>query len=144
MKGAESMVREIMKDPLFLSVKSADATRADIPAAMDLLETLNAHRHECIGMAANMIGVSKRIIVYVDQISGQPQLMLNPVITAKSKPYDTEEGCLSLPGVRPTVRYEKITVEYFDLAFKKHKGTFTGLTAQIIQHEIDMTNGILI
>ncbi len=138
------MVRDIMKDPVFLSIKSADATRADLPAAMDLLETLNAHRHECIGMAANMIGVSKRIIVYVDQQNGQAQLMLNPVITAKSKPYDTEEGCLSLPGVRPTTRYEKISVEYFDLSFRKHKGSFTGLTAQIIQHEIDMTNGILI
>ena len=138
------MIREIMKDPLFLSVKSTDAGRADIQTAMDLLETLNAHRHECIGMAANMIGVSKRIIVYVDQNSGMPQLMLNPVITAKSKPYQTEEGCLSLPGVRPATRFEKITVEYQDLSLRKHKSTFTGLTAQIIQHEVDMTNGILI
>ncbi len=138
------MIREIMKDPLFLSVKSTDAGMADIQTAMDLLETLNAHRHECIGMAANMIGVSKRIIVYVDQNSGMPQLMLNPVITAKSKPYQTEEGCLSLPGVRPATRFEKITVEYQDLSLRKHKGTFTGLTAQIIQHEVDMTNGILI
>ena len=138
------MIREIMKDPLFLSVRSTDATKADIPAAMDLLDTLNAHRHECVGMAANMIGVSKRIIVFVDELSGQPQLMLNPAITAKSKPYETEEGCLSLPGVRPATRYGKITVEYFDLSFRKHKGTYTGFTAQIIQHEIDMTNGILI
>ncbi len=138
------MVREIMRDPLFLLVRSTDATKADIPVAMDLLDTLNAHRHECVGMAANMIGVSKRIIVFVDGSGGQPQLMLNAAITAKSKPYETEEGCLSLPGVRPATRYEKIVVEYFDLGFRKHKGTYTGFTAQIIQHEIDMTNGILI
>ena len=102
------------------------------------------HRHECVGMAANMIGVSRRIIVFVDEQSGQPQLMLNPVITTRSKPYDTEEGCLSLPGVRPAKRFGKISVEYFDMGFRKHKGTYTGFTAQIIQHEIDMTNGILI
>jgi len=129
---------------MFLSIKSMDAIKADLPVAMDLLDTLNAHRHECVGMAANMISVSKRIIVFMDEQSGQPQLMLNPQIVSKSKPYDTEEGCLSLPGVRPTTRYEKIVVEYFDLSFRKHKGTYTGVTAQIIQHEIDMTNGILI
>jgi len=129
---------------MFLSIKSTDAVKADLPVAMDLLDTLNAHRHECVGMAANMIGVSKRIIVFVDEQSGQPRLMLNPAIVSKSKPYDTEEVCLSLPGVRPTTRYEKIAVEYFDLSFRKHKGTYTGFTAQIIQHEIDMTNGILI
>ena len=138
------MIKPICKDPMFLAIKSSDAGKADIPAAMDLLETLNAHRHECIGMAANMIGVSKRIIVYVDRQSGQPQLMLNPAIVSRSGPYETEEGCLSLPGERKTTRYKKITVEYFDLGFHKRKGTFEGLTAQIIQHEIDMTNGILI
>ena len=138
------MVRDIMKDPMFLSIKSSDAVKADLPVAMDLLDTLNAHRHECVGMAANMIGVSKRIIVFVDERGDQPQLMLNPSIVSKSKPYETEEGCLSLPGVRPTTRYEKIAVEYYDLSFRKHKGTYTGFTAQIIQHEIDMTNGILI
>ena len=138
------MIREIVKDQLFLSIKSSDAGPGDLPAAMDLLDTLNAHRRECIGMAANMIGVSKRIIVYVDEKSGLPQLMLNPAIVSGSKPYETEEGCLSLPGVRKTQRFDKISVEYFDLGFKKHKGTFTGLTAQVIQHEIDMTNGILI
>ena len=138
------MVRDIMKDPMFLSIRSTDATKADIPAAIDLLDTLNAHRHECVGMAANMIGISKRIIVYVDEQSGQPQLMLNPSIVSRSNPYEAEEGCLSLPGVRPATRYEKISVEYYDLSFRKHKGTYTSFTAQIIQHEIDMTNGILI
>lgn len=138
------MVKDICRNPMFLSIKSTDAVKADLPVAMDLLDTLNAHRHECVGMAANMIGVSKRIIVFVDEQSGQPRLMLNPAIVSKSKPYDTEEVCLSLPGVRPTTRYEKIAVEYFDLSFRKHKGTYTGFTAQIIQHEIDMTNGILI
>ncbi len=138
------MIKPIVKDPLFLSIKSTDAVKSDIPAAMDLLDTLNAHRHECVGMAANMIGVSRRIIVFVEEQSGQPQLMLNPVIVSKSKPYQTEEGCLSLPGTRPAERFEKIVVEYFDLGFRKHRGTYTGFTAQIIQHEIDMTNGILI
>ena len=129
---------------MFLSIKSTDAVKADLPVAMDLLDTLNAHRHECVGMAANMIGVNKRIIVFVDEQSEQPQLMLNPQIVSKSKPYNTEEGCLSLSGVRKATRYEKIVVEYFDLSFRKHKGTYIGFTAQIIQHEIDMTNGILI
>ena len=138
------MVRDIVKDPLFLSIKSTDAGREDIKTAIDLLDTLNAHRHECVGMAANMIGVSKRIIVFVDEQSGQPQLMFNPVIVSKSQPYETEEGCLSLPGVRPATRYEKISVEYLDMGLRRHKGTYTGFTAQIIQHEIDMTNGILI
>ena len=138
------MIKPIVKDPLFLSIKSTDAVKSDIPAAMDLLDTLNAHRHECVGMAANMIGVSRRIIVFVEEQSGQPQLMLNPVIVSKAKPYRTEEGCLSLPGTRPAERSEKIVVEYFDLGFRKHRGTYTGFTAQIIQHEIDMTNGILI
>ena len=133
-----------MKDPLFLSKKSEAATIEDLPIAMDLLDTLAAHRHECVGMAANMIGVHKRIIVFTDESDGQNKSMFNPVITAKSGEYEAEEGCLSLPGTRKTRRFNKITVEYLDLNFRKKTGKYTGFTAQIIQHEIDMTNGILI
>lgn len=138
------MIKPIMKDPLFLSKKSEAATIEDLPIAMDLLDTLAAHRHECVGMAANMIGVHKRIIVFTDESDGQNKSMFNPVITAKSGEYEAEEGCLSLPGTRKTRRFNKITVEYFDLNFRKKTGKYTGFTAQIIQHEIDMTNGILI
>lgn len=138
------MVREIMKDPIFLAKKSSDATKEDLPVAMDLIQTLVAHRHECVGMAANMIGVSKRIIVFYDENDGQNKVMLNPVITARKGEYDAEEGCLSLPGTRKARRWQEITVKYCDMAFKEHSDRFSGFTAQIIQHEIDMTNGILI
>lgn len=138
------MVREIVKDQIFLAIKSENASIKDLPAAFDLIDTMNAHRDDCIGMAANMIGFSKRIIAFRPEGQGPVMIMMNPVIVSKSKEYETEEGCLSLPGVRKTVRYEKIGVEYCDMQMKKHKGTYTGLTAQIIQHEIDMTNGILI
>jgi len=138
------MIRKIMKDPLFLSQKSTIATKDDLPIAFDLIQTLSAHEDECIGMAANMIGFSKRIIIFYDGIADMNVVMFNPVIIKKSEPYETEEGCLSLPGQRKTTRYKKITVEYQDMAFKPHKGEFVGLTAQVIQHEIDMTNGILI
>jgi len=138
------MIRPIMKDPLFLSKKSEDASPADMPVAMDLLQTLAANQDRCVGMAANMIGVSKRIIVFTDEADGQNHIMFNPVITAKSGRYEAEEGCLSLPGERKAVRYKNITVEYQDMGFRKHAEKFSGFTAQIIQHEIDMTNGILI
>ncbi len=136
------MVREIMKDPIFLAQKSLPATADDIAAAQDLMDTLIANAAGCVGMAANMIGVSKRIIAFYDE--GSYALMLNPVIVKFSGPYDTEEGCLSLPGVRPARRYKSIKVEYQTLKMEKRVKTYTGYTAQIIQHEIDHCNGILI
>lgn len=136
------MVREIMKDPIFLARKSSPATAEDIPAARDLLDTLIAHADGCVGMAANMIGVSKCIIAFYDE--GSYALMLNPVIVKFSSPYDTEEGCLSLTGVRPTRRYKSIKVEYQTLKLEKRIKTYTGYTAQIIQHEIDHCRGIII
>ena len=136
------MVREIMKDPIFLAQKSAEATAEDVSVAQDLLDTLIAHADGCVGMAANMIGVSKRIIAFNDE--GSYGVMLNPVITRFSGPYDTEEGCLSLPGVRPVRRYKSIKVEYQTVKLERRIKTYTGYTAQIIQHEIDHCNGILI
>lgn len=136
------MVREIMKDPIFLAQKSAPATAEDIPVAQDLLDTLIAHADGCVGMAANMIGVARSIIAFND--NGSYTVMLNPVIKKFSGAYDTEEGCLSLPGVRPTRRYKSIKVEYETLKKEKRVRTYTGYTAQIIQHEIDHTKGILI
>ena len=136
------MVRDIMKDPIFLGRKSLPATKEDIGVARDLLETLIANSAGCVGMAANMIGVSKRIIAVNNE--GSYLLMLNPVILKFSGPYDTEEGCLSLSGVRPTRRYKSIKVQYETVNFEKRIKTFTDYTAQIIQHEIDHCNGILI
>ena len=138
------MIRPIMKDPLFLAKKSEKAVKEDLPIAFDLMQTLAAHADECVGMAANMIGFTKRIIIFTDEKSGQNRVMFNPVITSKEGEFETEEGCLSLPGVRKTKRYKRITVEYEDMSFKKCKEVFSGFTAQIIQHEVDMTNGILI
>lgn len=136
------MIREINHDPLFLNQPSEPATEEDIPVAKDLLETLAAHREECVGMAANMIGVRKNIIaVNMGVIS---MAMINPVILYKKRPFDTEEGCLSLQGIRPARRYEEITVEYQEMNLAVHRQTFTGWTAQIIQHEIDHLHGILI
>lgn len=136
------MVREIVKDVIFLGQKSTDATVADIKTAMDLVDTLEANRNACVGMAANMIGVKKRIIAIND--NGFTKLMINPTITAKSSKFETEEGCLSLSGVRPTKRYKNITVKYLDMNFKEHTEKFTGWTAQIIQHEVDHCDGIVI
>ena len=136
------MVREIMKDPIFLSLKSAPATKDDLNVGRDLLDTLAAHREGCVGMAANMIGVSKRIIVFDNE--GTDMLMFNPEIVKCSGPYRTEEGCLSLSGVRATVRYRSIKVRYQNEEFSVRLKTFTDWTAQIIQHEIDHCNGILI
>ena len=136
------MVREIMRDPLFLAVPSQTATAQDVPVLQDLLDTLRANKERCVGMAANMIGEHKRIIAV--ETGYGPMAMINPVITRKSGPYETEEGCLSLPGVRRTKRYEEIEVKYLDIAFKPVKKTFTGYTAQIIQHEVDHCDGILI
>ena len=136
------MVRPIMKDRFFLSQKSKPATPEDAAVAQDLLDTLAAHRDGCVGMAANMIGVAKRIIVFVDE--GTDMVMFNPELTKCSEPYETEEGCLSLSGIRPTTRYRKITVRYQNAAFQTRQRTFRDWTAQIIQHEIDHCNGILI
>lgn len=137
------MVRPIMRDVMFLSRKSEMAKREDLPVAQDLADTLRANSAHCVGMAANMIGVLKRIIVV--QAGLGCMVMLNPVICAHSKEsYIAEEGCLSLSGMRKTQRYESITVEYRDMQYNKQRGTFSGFTAQIIQHEIDHCNGIII
>lgn len=136
------MVKPIIKDTIFLSQKAQNATEADKQTVIDLIDTLRANAKICAGMAANMIGVNKRIIVYSVDIFAIP--MINPVITKKSKPYETEEGCLSLSGMRKTTRYEEIEVSYQDINFEPQKGTYSGWAAQIIQHEIDHCNGILI
>ena len=141
------MVRELMHDPIFLAGKSEPATKEDIPVAQDLLETLMAHREGCVGMAANMIGVRKCIIAFLDESGRTPTytVMLNPQIVAKSGIYETEEGCLSLlGGPRKCKHYKTIKVQYQTLEMKNHTKNFTGWTAQIIQHEVDHCNGILI
>jgi len=137
------MVRELVHDPLFLAQKSEPATEADKQVIIDLLDTLRAHLDSCVGMAANMIGVRKKIIV-VSAGLGQ-FAMVNPVIVKKAKPYQTEEGCLSLlGGPRKTTRYDEIEVEYLDSNFKPHHEKYTGWIAQIIQHETDHCEGVLI
>lgn len=136
------MIRPIVHDPFFLGQKSAPATEADRQVMTDLTDTLRANLDRCVGMAANMIGERRRVIVFCN--GPLLTIMVNPRITAKSGPYDTEEGCLSLAGVRKTKRYQKITVSYQDAAFQPRTGTFDGFTAQIIQHEIDHCDGILI
>ena len=138
------MVKELIHDPIFLACKSEEATKEDKPIAVDLLETLMAHEDTCVGMAANMIGVRKRIIAFADE-AGQYMIMLNPVIIKKEKPYNTEEGCLSLlGGPRKCRRYQVIRVQYQTLDMKLRTKVFEGFTAQIIQHEIDHCNGVLI
>ena len=136
------MVRPVVHDPLILSKPSVPATAMDLQVAQDLMDTLSANAEHCVGMAANMIGVHKRILVF----SAGPfnVIMINPVMLKKSGAYETEEGCLSLPGVRKTTRYKTIEVEYLDMAFKKRKEVFRDFTAQIIQHEMDHFEGILI
>ena len=136
------MIQPIMKDPLFLGVKSQPATAEDLSVARDLLDTLAAHREGCVGIAANMIGIRKRIIVFDNE--GTDMVMFNPEIIKQEGLYETEEGCLSPPGVRKTKRYHKIKVQYQNADFQTRIKTFSGWTAQIIQHEIDHCNGILI
>ena len=136
------MIREIMHDPIFLAQKSQPATKEDIQIARDLLETLEAHKEGCVGMAANMIGVAKRIIAFDNE--GRYMVMFNPEIVKSAQPYEAEEGCLSLPGIRKTKRWQSIKVRYQNEDFAVRLKTFTGWTAQIIQHEIDHCNGILI
>lgn len=136
------MVKKIVKDPLFLAQKLVDATEVDKQVVTDLLDTLRANLDHCVGMAANMIGVNKSIIVVA---SGPFQFaMINPVITKKSGEYKTEEGCLSLDGVRPCIRYDEIEVDYLDSNFKPQHGKYSGFTAQVIQHEIDHCCGVVI
>lgn len=136
------MNKPIVRDAFFLNQKSDEATKVDLPIAQDLEDTLRSNRDRCVGMAANMIGYRKRIIIvaagFVDIV------MINPVITVKSEPYETEEGCLSLQGTRKTTRYKTITVDYLDKKFEKHTQSFSGYLAQIIQHECDHLEGILI
>lgn len=134
--------RDIVKDQFFLARKSRTATAADLPIAQDLLDTLAAHRDGCVGMAANMIGEAVRIIVFDNE--GAAAVMLNPEIVKASEPYETEEGCLSLTGVRKTKRFRKIKVLYQNEQMQLRQKSFVGWTAQIIQHEIDHCNGILI
>ena len=136
------MVRAIMKDVLFLKKQAVPATKDDMPVVQDLLDTLKANETGCVGMAANMIGVNKRIIAV--NMGFINVAMLNPVIVKKSGAYETEEGCLSLDGVRKTTRYENIEVEFQDISFHKQRQKYSGWTAQIIQHEIDHCDGIII
>ncbi len=136
------MIRQIIHDPIFLAQKSVPATKEDTEIARDLLETLEAHKDGCVGMAANMIGVAKRIIAFDNE--GTYMVMFNPEIVKCSQPYETEEGCLSLAGVRKTKRYRSIKVRYQNADFAVRLKTFTDWPAQIIQHEIDHCNGILI
>ena len=137
------MVRELMHDPIFLARKSVPATAEDLEVAQDLLDTLTFHKEGCVGMAANMIGVTKRIIVFDNE--GEYMTMLNPVILKAAEQYETEEGCLSLlGGPRKCKRFKKIKVQYQNLQMQTRIKSFIGWTAQIIQHEIDHCNGVLI
>lgn len=136
------MVKPIMKDVLFLKQRSEPATKDDMSVVTDLLDTLKAHEDGCVGMAANMIGINKRIIAV--NMGFMNIAMLNPVIVKKANPYQTQEGCLSLIGIRDTTRYQDIEVEYFDINWNKQKQKFTGWIAQIIQHECDHLEGIII
>ena len=136
------MIREICRDETFLAQKAAPATADDLATAQDLLDTLTAHRDGCVGMAANMIGVCKRIIAFDNE--GTYMVMFNPVIVKQSGPYEAQEGCLSLTGVRKTKRFQTVKVQWQNEKFQTRLKTFTGWTAEIIQHEIDHCEGILI
>ena len=141
------MIKELMHDPIFLAGKPEIATKEDLPVAQDLLDTLMAHKETCVGMAANMIGVKKRIIACLDESGRTPvyTVMLNPEIIKKDDAYDTEEGCLSLLGdPRKCKRYKTVKVQYQTVEMQTRLKTYTGWTAQIIQHEVDHCNGVLI
>jgi len=141
------MLRKLIHDPIFLARKSEIATKEDLQVAQDLLDTLMAHKESCVGMAANMIGVRKRIIAFLDESGRSPTytVMLNPEFIKKDGAYDTEEGCLSLlGGPRPCKRYKSIKVKYQTLELQTRIKTHTGWTAQIIQHEVDHCNGVWI
>lgn len=136
------MVRNIVRDILFLSQKSVPATKEDLQIAVDLQDTLKANRERCVGMAANMIGFKKNIIIV--SMGFADVVMINPIIISKSKPFDTSEGCLSLDGERPCTRYEEIKVEYTDMNWQKRTVELKGFVAQIVQHEVDHLSGIII
>ncbi len=136
------MVREIMRDEAFLARKAEPAAPEDLSGAQDLLDTLTTHKGRCVGMVANMIGVNKRVIVFDNE--GTYMVMFNPEIVKKSEPYQAEEGCLSLPGVRKAKCWKSIKVQYQNEKFQTRFKTFTGWTAQIIQHEIDHCEGVLV
>ena len=136
------MIKPIVRDIFFLGQKSEIATMQDLSVGQDLQDTLKANQDRCVGMAANMIGVKKRIIIV--NIGIINLVMYNPVIVRKDGPFETEEGCLSLDGVRKTTRYQNIEVEYLDSRWKKHRQKYSGWTAQIIQHEVDHLSGIII
>ena len=136
------MIKPIVKDVFFLGQKSETATKQDLSVGQDLMDTLRANQDHCVGMAANMIGVEKNIIIVNMGIMNV--VMYNPVIVKKDTPYETEEGCLSLTGVRKTTRYQNIEIEYYDSSWKKHRQSYSGWTAQIIQHECDHLEGIII
>ena len=136
------MIKEIMRDEAFLAQKAEPAAPEDLPVAQDLLDTLEANKGRCVGMAANMIGVNKRIIVFDNE--GTYMVMFNPEIIKRSGPYQAEEGCLSLLGTRPAKRWQSIKVRYQNEKFQERFKTFTGWTAQIIQHEVDHCEGIII
>ena len=136
------MIKQIVRDPIFLGIKSEEATKADMDVANDLKDTLMANRERCVGMAANMIGIRKRIIIANAGIGDI--VMFNPVIVKKEGAFETEEGCLSLDGVRKTTRYQTIEVEFTDMSWKRQKQKYTGFLAQIIQHECDHLEGIII
>ena len=140
--GSDFMVREIVRDVFFLAQKSEPATKADVSVGHDLMDTLRANRERCVGMAANMIGVKKNIIIV--NMGMMDVVMFNPVILKSDTPYQTEEGCLSLDGVRPTMRFENIEVEYYDFSWKKQRMKLNVWTAQICQHEIDHLSGRII
>ena len=136
------MIRPIIRDIIFLGQRSEEATKQDLSVGQDLQDTLKANQDRCVGMAANMIGAKKRIIIV--NMGFVNVVMYNPVIVKKDSPYETEEGCLSLEGVRKTTRYQNIEVEYLDSNWKKQRQKYSGWTAQIIQHEVDHLNGIII
>ena len=136
------MVRNVVRDIFFLGQKSTSAEKKDLRIAIDLKDTLAANKDRCVGMAANMIGEKKRIIIV--SLGFEDLIMINPVLLSKDGPYTAEEGCLSLDGIRKTTRYNNIEVEYVDEDWKKHKEKYSGFTAQIIQHEMDHLEGILI
>ena len=136
------MIKPIVKDVFFLGQKSGPATKQDLSVGQDLQDTLTANQERCVGMAANMIGVRKRIIIV--NIGIMNLVMYNPVILKKDTPYETEEGCLSLEGVRKTTRYQNIEVEYLDGSWKTHRQKFSGWTAQIVLHELDHLEGVII
>ena len=136
------MIKPIVRDIFFLGQKSEEANRQDLSVGQDLQDTLKANQERCVDMAANMIGVKKRIIIV--NMGFMNVVMYNPVIVKKDTPYETEEGCLSLDGVRKATRYQNIEVEYLDSSWKKHRQKYSGWTAQIIQHEVDHLSGIII